>query len=167
MKHRSPLWPVFVFGIIGIACLSCLTGRAALITERADSLSDAFAKANAYYATAPKPTAYPHVKRVFRVPPTGSMRALIDSNHVAVVERVAFAAVRVGDIAAFACVRSPADMTRYGTPRVTYLMHEVIRVTPTRIYTRGLESINNPYPAVESFGPSELVGVIRRSWRFR
>jgi len=167
MKHRSPLWPVFVFGIIGIACLSGLTGRAALVTEPADSLPDALAKAHTYYRTTPKPTAHLGTPRVFRVPATGSMVPLIDSGHVAVIEFIRFEDVRPGDLVGFVLIQSPADMVRYGRGHISYFMHEVVRVTPKRIYTSGTYSMNNRQPRLESFGPNELIGIIRRSWQFR
>lgn len=147
-----------------LACCLCLTAQAQLQTTLAPDLDAAYREARTYQAAAPKVFTHSNVRRVFRVPPTGSMRPLLDDSHVAVIEGLPFDEIRPGDIVAFLHVRSAREAVAWGRGS-SYLLHQVVRVSGGRVYTQGLETINNPWPPVESFGPAEFVGVVRRTWR--
>lgn len=147
-----------------LTCCLAVTASAQLTTTPAANLDTAYREARTYQAAAPKVFTHSNVRRVFRVPPTGSMRPLLDDSHVAVIEGLPYAAIKPGDIVAFLHVRSAREAVEWGRGS-SYLLHQVVRVSGGRVYTQGLESINNPFPPVESFGPLEFVGVVRRSWR--
>lgn len=146
-----------------LACL-CLTAHAQFQTTPAPDLDTAYREARTYQASAPKIFTHSQVRRVFRILPTGSMRPLLDDSHVAVLEGIRFEDIRPGDIVAFLHVRTPRQAVEWGRGS-SYLLHQVIAVRGGRVYTQGLETINNPFPKVESFGPAEFVGVVRRTWR--
>lgn len=141
-----------------------VTASAQLTTTPAPDLDTAYREARTYQAAAPKVFTHSNVRRVFRCLPTGSMRPLLDSDHVVVLEGLPFADIKPGDIVAFLHVRSAREAVEWGRGS-SYLLHQVVRVSGGRVYTQGLESINNPFPPVESFGPAEFVGVVRRTWR--
>lgn len=149
--------------VLLLACL-CLTAHAQLQTTPAPDLGTAYREARTYQASAPKIFTHSQVRRVFRIPPTGSMRPLLDSDHVAVLEGLPFEDIQPGDIVAFLHLRTPRQVVEWGRGS-SYLLHQVVRVSGGRVYTQGLEGLHNPYPATESFGPLEFVGVVRRTWR--
>ena len=137
---------------------------AQLVTTPAPNLDTAYREARTYQASAPKIFTHSQVRRVFRIPPTGSMRPLLDDSHVAVLEGLRFEDIQPGDIVGFLHVRTPRQVVEWGRGS-SYLLHQVIAVRGGRVYTQGLEGLHNPYPATESFGPLEFVGVVRRTWR--